>query len=369
MSRTKKNIDIVSAAKEVTQVMEKYREPTAHRIDKSLLFPSGSTLLNLACSDSIFGAWLLGTIITIPGSSSGGKTMLAITALAQAFYSKKFLNHSFIYDDGEEALNFDMIYLFNTKFTKALELPPLGKSKTMQDFKANMLLLRKKGNPFIYVQDSLDSLTSDEELEKEMRKALAMAKSEEAAKKIAGSFGAEKAKIIGQILRMVNNAVKETNSLVIIVQQRRQKMNALPFVSPYTTSGGEAPFYWSSHQIWLNKRSNIKRRNRKIGTEITADVRKNKITGKLRTIDFNIFTDYGIDDIGSTIDFLIDEKIWNKPTGKKIITTNWENVEGERDKLTHIIEEKGLVQELKKEVGEVWKDIEDSLRLRRKPRF
>lgn len=364
MPRTINKPSVKETAKEIKEAL---KNPRKTRIIKpKMLFPSGSTLLNLACSETVDGGFVLGTIVTTPGSSSGGKTILVLTAMALGFYSKWFPEHSFILDEAEEALNFDMNYLFNKKFPEALVSPPLGKSRTIQEFKANMVLLGKKGKPFIYVLDSLDSLASDEELEKEMKKALAMAKSPDHATKIAGSYGVEKAKIIGQVLRMTNNIVKNTNSLLIIVQQRRQKMNAGPFSSPWKTSGGEAPFYYSTHQIWLNKIGDIKEKDRKIGTHVRAEVRKNKITGKIRIVEFDIYTDYGIDDTSSMIEFLVKEGAWKKRN--HVIDTHWD-IFGTKKELAQRIEQERLTEELKEKVGIVWLDIEDELRLDRIPKF
>ena len=56
--------------------------------------------------------------------------------------------------------------------------------------------------------------------------------------------------------------------------------------------------------------SSIKSKSRIIGDNISARITKNKITGKRREIEFPIYYDYGIDDIGSMIDFIIEEDHW-----------------------------------------------------------
>jgi hypothetical protein len=86
------------------------REP--RKIETDILIPSGSTLLNCACSDNPFGAYPLGKIVTIPGGSVSGKTILCLTTFAEANLIKTLDDYDFIYDDIEEALEFDMTYLF-----------------------------------------------------------------------------------------------------------------------------------------------------------------------------------------------------------------------------------------------------------------
>lgn len=340
------------------------------------LYPTGSTMLNLACADNARGGFKLGTIVTTPGSSSSGKSMLGETALAEGVNDPRFDKYEFIRDDAEAAYSFDTRYLFGDKVADRVTEPENGCSNTIQQFEANILYTTKKLNkPVIYLLDSLDSLSSDEELEKEMKKALAMAKDPETAAKIAGSYGTEKAKIMGQVLRMVNQELERTRSLLIIVQQIRQNINASPFSSPWRTSGGEAPFFYSQHQVWLNKTGTIKSRGRKIGTQVKADVKKNKLNGKLRAVEFDIFYDLGIDDIGSMVDFMLAEGFWKKK-GQTVYAEGL-GIEGTRPasrdvdagSLVAQIEEQNLEHKLKVLVAQAWKEIEESLRLRRKPRF
>lgn len=342
-------------------------ERTKKELCEKDLVPSGSTLLNLACSDTPEGAFLLGGIVTIPGASSAGKTILALTALAECSMLDRFQKYELILDDAEERLSFDLPYLFGKRVAERIIQPRLGCSDTIQKFEANQLTLLKAHQPFIYVLDSFDSLSSDEELEKEMRKALAMAKSEEAAKKIAGSYNTEKAKIAGQTLRMINNSLKKSQSLLIMIQQRRQKFNAGPFSDPWTTAGGEAPFFYSNHQIWLDKVGSIKKKDRAIGIETRARVKKNSITGKLRDADFDIFYDYGVDNIGSCVDFMTLEKFWKKKGA--IISADELDFCGERADLIDYIEDRNLEEEMIQAVGKAWLTIEEELRLHRKSKY
>ena len=358
------------------EVQEASREEAPQRKSKEVrpqdLYHTGSTLVNLACSGHWRGGFKLGTIVTMPGTSQSGKSILAETALAEGINDARFKDYDFVRDDAESCYNFDTSYLFGEGVAERVIEPPLGTSNTIQDFKANMLTVMRKG-PCIYLLDSLDGLSSDEELEKEMRKALAQAKSKEAADKIAGSYGMEKAKIIGQILRMVNIELEKTRSLLIMTQQVRQNTSAGPFAKPYTTSGGEAPFFWSFHQVWLNKVGTLKLNELKVGTQVKAEVTKNKFSGKLRDVRFNIWYDYGVDDIRSMIDFLLDQGVWSKG-GKSVVDAEELGVSGScladgRGTLMDAIADEGKVNDLKKLVAKAWNDREESVKLNRTPRF
>ena len=349
------------------------------KIDTSILIPSGSTMLNLACTDSPFGAFALGRIVTLPGGSASGKTMLMLTMLAECANNKRFDDYNLIYDDGEETCDgFDIKYLFGNKLENRIIAPqydaniePLH-SETIQNFKANILSKVKNKESFIYILDSLDSLTSDEELKKEYMQALVKAKDPEAVNELKGSYKTEKAKAIGETLRMINNKIKYTKSALFIVQQERANIGTT-FGSKKTTSGGMAPFFYSTHQVWLNLKApitkEVKKQNRKIGHKIKISVKKNKITGKLRTIEFDIYYDYGLDDIASCIDFLTSTGHWKK-SGQTIVAFELEILlNGTKSTLIRKIEEKGLQKELQKITGEVWLKIEESLRLNRAKRF
>ena len=115
-------------AQQIQQVAHKPREKRG--VDTGLLYPTGSSMLNLCCSDKVDGGFKLGTIVTLPGSSASGKTMLAITSLACGICSGRFQNYTFIYDDAEAALDFDIEYLFGKRANDAIYSPPNGVSGT-----------------------------------------------------------------------------------------------------------------------------------------------------------------------------------------------------------------------------------------------
>jgi len=371
-TRKKKEKSISEQVEESANTPVEKRDP----LDTSLLVPSGSTLLNCACSDNPFGAFVLGRIITLPGASAGGKTMQALTMMACCANDKRFDDYDLIYDDGEEALDMDIPYLFGNKLDQRLIAPAYDSeeyplySNTIQDFKAHILNRCKKDTPFIYVLDSLDSLTTDEEIEKEYKAARAKAKDPESKKELAGSYKTEKAKAIGEALRMINGRLKKTKSVLFIVQQLRAKIG-VTYGKKTGTSGGNAPFFYSHHQLWFNKikaiPKSVKGITRKIGNSTKIEVVKNKLTGKLRDIEIDIYTDLGMDDISSCIDFLVVSGHWKKK--KSTIIAHDLDIESSKSKLIEQIENKDLYHDLQVIVGKVWNEIEEEMRLKRKRRF
>ena len=79
-----------SIAEQVAERAGREDRVESKRIVADNLFPTGSTLLNLACSDHIEGGPELGTIVTMPGSSSSGKTLLLLTGFADAISRSRF---------------------------------------------------------------------------------------------------------------------------------------------------------------------------------------------------------------------------------------------------------------------------------------
>ena len=356
----------------IRQVQASVEEKEEKR-KKILLIPSGSTLLNCACSGSPYGAYKAGTIVTLPGASASGKTMLLFTMFAEMCAFNKFKDYRFIYDDAEEALAINIRLLFGADAHERIESPSYTKegdpvySQTIQDFQNNILLQIKKGKSFVYALDSLDALSSDEEMEREYKKAILSIKNPEQLKELKGSYHTEKAKIIGQCLRMIRGKLKNTKSLLIIVQQERANIGGGMFQKETITSGGKAPFYYSSHQVWMKRIKSLKKNEKKIGNRVKAIVTKNKLTGKERSAEFDIYDDYGVDDIGSQIDFLLQEGNWSK-NGTKIDTVGL-NISGTRVEIISHIEKEGRQKELKKITGETWGQIESRLKLNRKPKY
>jgi hypothetical protein len=182
----------------------------------------------------------------------------------------------------------------------------------------------------------------------------------------------EKAKGMHELLRMMKSEVEKSGSLLVIVQQLKQNTQATTPWSPKSiTTGGEAPFYYSSHQIWLNKGQSdpkLKQRGRRIGSPTIAKVTKNKLTGKLREVGFNIYYDYGLDDITSCVEFMIEEGFWKKDKGVFHIP-DFDATFSSKDEIITAIEQNKWQRRMKRAVGAAWNGIEESIRVRRVQKY
>ena len=351
-------------------------DPSTITIDR--LIPSGVTLLNCACSDNPFGAFALGSINTIPGKSASGKTELMLTMLAMCAIDKRFDDYLLIDDDAEHSNSFNLEYLF-PPLVERLKSPQYDKDKpvyseTIEDFKGSILTKCKGKKPFIYVLDSLDSLSSTAEVEREFANAIKKAKSEKAIKEIKKSYGTEVSRVISQTLRMIDSMIKKSDSTLFIVQQTRQNMNRVNKFSPdWITAGGESPFFYSFHRVFLRGGEGVKATSKNITHQIGGHTRcqiiKNKLNGKRRKsgVEFDIYEDLGIDDVASCVDFLKTTGVWSSDSGGTTAHGIF-NEKMSRDELIQRIEKEGAIYEMQQLVGKVWNEIEDDIRLKNRAR-
>jgi RecA/RadA recombinase len=362
MKRTTKPLS--AQISETSKAPIEERQPT--QLNPANLIPTGSTLLNCACADNPWAGFGLGKLVNIIGDSSSGKTLLVLTCLAETALLKRFRKYRLIFDDVEQANEFDLKYLFDEPFVKRLEQNIT--SKTMDDFQDNVLNAISEDKPFVYVLDSLDALHTKAEVEKAFRRALAKAKNETHAKEIKKAFEADKARDMTNMLRMIVSPVKETKSLLIIISQTRDNIG-VTFGSKKRRAGGKALKFYATHEMWLAVRKSERKKDQEIGIHAIANVSKNKLTGKRRKIPhLSMFYDYGIDDIGANINFLLEQNHWGGG-GTKNIEAEEFNVEMKHRRLVRHIEKEGLEDRLREIVGQVWVDREENLRTKRKPRF
>ena len=345
----------------------------ANQFQESYAFVStGSALLNLALSDRTDGGYVLGKIVNEVGDRSSGKTFKCLTTLAEAAHSPAFNDYELVFDDAEAANEFNLVKLFGQRTADRIQPPNLDRespehSKTVQDFQGYLNKLLKADKPFIYILDSLDAISADEEIEH----AEAVQKARDAGKEAKGSYGMQKAKHMSIMLRLIAAAIKKTQSLLIIISQTRDNVDPMSFTRK-NRAGGRALEFYCSYESWLavtgKLTTKINDKARMIGITTRVKISKNKFNGKIREIDLPIYYDLGVDDIGACIDFLINEKRWPK-NGAGIVDAHELRLFMTRTKLIERIEENDLIEALHKVTQDEWESIENKLKLDRRPRY
>lgn len=351
-------------SKTASQVKKAAKKPVKERegIDTSVLVPTGSTLLNLACSDSAKGGFALGRMVNIIGDSSTGKTLLALSIFAECCRLKRFHDYKFYFDDAEAKLSFDIEELFGTAAYKRIVDPPNGPSDTTQEFQDNLYTVLDEDDPCIYVLDSFDALSSEEEQDKAEEDMEARAKGRE----VKGSYNMAKPKAASKLFRLICSRLKKTKSLLIIISQTRDNINPMSFAKK-TRSGGNALYFYSTHEMWLAVAKQLEKKKQNIGSIVKVRVSKNHLTGKRRKIQFLLYYDYGLDDVGSCVDFLVEQGVYKK-NGNSIEAPGWP-AKGSRASFIEMIEEENLEPKLIKLVAATWAEIEESLKLNRKRKY
>lgn len=338
----------------------------SRRFKTSDLLSTGSTLLNLQCSDNPFGAYYKGGYFNFVGDSDSGKTIFAMSALAEASISPNFEDYQLIFDNAEGGALMDLESFFGRSLANRVSEPPRGISSSVEEFYYNLDDLYESETPFIYILDSMDVLEAEQEMEKFRKQKKASTEGRE----IAGSFGVAKAKLNSQGLRRARSLLQKTGSILIIISQTRDKISPMSFETK-TRAGGHALKFYARLEIWSKFKGEITKtyrgKKRQIGIISSLKVKKNHITGKKGTIDVPIFHSFGIDDVGSCVDYLIDEKHWSK-SGQKVSAKDFD-FSGTRESLISYIQDNDLEDELRKLVGNVWTDISEACKVKRKNRY
>lgn len=335
---------------------------------------TGSTLLNLACSDQPERGFFKGGYFYLVGDSVSGKTWLSLTCFAEATLNKEFKDYRLIFDDVEGGALMDVEYYFGKAVADRMEAPSYkGKtpvfSTTVESFYYHLDDLIKAGKPFIYVLDSQDSLVSQASSKKFSERKKASEEGEEAA----GSYGDGKAKFHSENLRQVLAGLRKTKSILIIIGQTRDNLGF--GFEQKTRSGGRALRFYANLEIWTSVAGKIKKlvrgKERTIGVRCLAEVKKNRVTGKVgkdRSVEIPIYYNLGIDDVGSCVDYLVSEKHWKK-LDKKTIDAPDILIEGSRTAIIKHIEEEGLEDKVRELTAQVWQAVEKESLPQRKRRY
>lgn len=355
------------------------------------LLSSGSTLFDLACTGSIRGAFPKGTYTHFIGDSRSGKTLFCYNTLAEAANNPAFKDYRLIYDNPERRAFWDVEALWGNKLAARIE-PPSGTandpvySRTVQDFYFFMYdafawgkdgrVDVKKSRPFVWIADSMASLDEVARWDKfETNRDLAAK-----GKDLEGSYGMAKAKFNSDNILWAVNAIADTGSILIVINQTRDRLpkNQFDMGPKQTVAGGHSLKFYATFEVWSSVAGEIlttvNSKKRAIGTTAEIRVKKNSVTGKSRTIEVPLYNSIGVDDLGSCVDFLVEEEHWVKE-GKDIyapmtvIKAPEFGFEGNREKLIHLIEDDEVESELRKLVGKVWNEIEAKCAVERKPRY
>ena len=353
----------------------KKKKKSSGDLRPSRLLSTSSTLLNLLSTRKACGGVPKGKYILLAGDSDTGKTVLAMSILVEAANNPNFADYDLIHDNAEDGVPMaSLVKAIKSKVGDHYQPPRKDKvgvpihSRTVQDFYDNLKARIALGKPFIYLLDSMDGLDDEQEAKKSEKQRRAR----ETGKQAAGDFGASKAKTNSKELRRCVIGLRKTGSILIIISQLRDNLGFTMGAEKRSRSGGRALKFFARLEVWLNAlrqlRKTVRGKQRHVGVLCRAVVKKNHFTGQKGEVEIPIYTDYGVDDLGSCVDFLVDEKEWKKK-GKTKIVAKGLNFIGTREALIAHIEAKGLEDKLRAIVERVWLEILEATKPKRKPRY
>jgi recombination protein RecA len=255
---------------------------------------TGATLLDVAISNRKNGGIAVGRITELTGLEGSGKSLLG----AQLIANTQRRGGVGVLIDTETAVNPEFFRAVGID-TKSLVYVHLQTVEEIFDAITSIIeKVRAGGNKdklVTIVVDSVAAASTKKEMEADFGK---------------DGYATDKAIIISKAMRKITGMLGRERIALIFTNQLRQKMNAMPFSDPWTTSGGKAIAFHASTRLRLSLTGKIQNANKDvIGVKVKADIVKNRLGPPHRKAEFEIYFDRGIDDYGAWLDVLKDIKL------------------------------------------------------------
>ncbi|MBE6785167.1 MAG: recombinase RecA [Ruminococcaceae bacterium] len=246
---------------------------------------TGSVGLDLATG---IGGLPKGRIVEIYGPESSGKTTLALHCIAEAQKA------------GGEAAFIDAEHALDPVYAKGLGVDVdsllVSQPDNGEDALSITEALARSGALDVIVVDSVAALVPRAEIEGEM----------------GDSHVGLHARLMSQALRKLTGVIAKSNTLVIFINQLREKVGVM-YGNPEVTTGGRALKFYSSVRIDVRKTEQLKAPgNEFIGARTRAKIVKNKVSPPFKEAEFDIMYGKGISRVGEIVDLGVKFEVISK---------------------------------------------------------
>jgi recombination protein RecA len=281
--------------------------------------PTGSLSLDVALG----GGLPKGRIVEVFGAEGGGKTTLTLHVLAEAQKAGGIC--AFI--DAEHALDPAYARALGVDIDNLYIAQPDSGEQALEI--ADTLV--RSGAIDCIVIDSVAALTPRVEIEGEMGDL---------------QVGAQ-ARLMSQGCRKLASSIGRANSIVIFINQIREKVGVI-YGSPETTPGGRALKFFASVRMRVSRGEAIKNGTEQIGNRTKVSVLKNKVAPPFRDAEFDLIFGKGISKYGDILDLAVQKNLIQK-TGAWF-TVGDERFQGRDNVRAYLEEHQDLSEELEVQI-------------------